>query len=292
MCINFRGLLSAVTKMSKYRVCIAAVVAFAAILSGCRSSQQAAKPVESESRIAASSLSQRLGEVAASMRGWQSVKMPMSVKIESPAKASLGGTVVMQRGRGISMSLRFMGLVEVGTLTVTDDSITVIDKYHKLYLAEPVSGLLGGVGFTVNNLQDILLGRAFVAGSDGFTPSDDLALHSLDGDVWSVTPPPFDSRWSYSFVFDAYNLIKELVVSASGLPKAVIQYDGLDAATPAGPVAGKMTVDVPGRRAVKVSVTWKTGRAQWDSAQVEMPSVPAGYRRIMPDMLPSLFGDL
>ena len=292
MCINFRGLLSAVTKMSKYRVCIAAVVAFAAILSGCRSSQQAAKPVESESRIAASSLSQRLGEVAASMRGWQSVKMPMSVKIESPAKASLGGTVVMQRGRGISMSLRFMGLVEVGALTVTDDSITVIDKYHKLYLAEPVSGLLGGVGFTVNNLQDILLGRAFVAGSDGFTPSDDLALHALDGDVWSVTPPPFDSRWSYSFVFDAYNIIKELVVSASGLPKAVIQYDGLDAATPAGSVAGKMTVDVPGRRAVKVSVSWKTGRAQWDSSSVEMPSIPDSYRRIMPDMLPSLLGDL
>ena len=249
MCINFRGLLSAVTKMSKYRVYIAAVVAFATILSGCRSSQQAAKPVGSESRIAASSLSQRLGEVRG-FYAWLAIGQDADECENRESCQSIarrhGGHAARPWHQHVAA---IHGIGRSGDLTVTDDSITVIDKYHKFYLAEPVSVLLGGVGFTVNNLQDILLGRAFVAGSDGFTPSDDLVLHSLDGDVWSVTPPPFDSRWSYSFVFDAYNLIKELVVSASGLPKAVIQYDGLDAATPAGPVAGKMTVDVPGRRA-------------------------------------------
>lgn len=200
----------------------------------------------------------------------------MSVKLESPVKASLGGTVIMQRDRGISMSLRFMGLVEVGTLTVTDDSITVIDKYHKLYLTESVAGLLDGVDFTVNNLQDILLGRIFVAGRDGFTPSSDLSLRKLDGDMWAVTPPPFDSRWDYSFVFDTFNILKELVVSTSGRAKGVVRYEVTEAATPAGPVASKMMIEVPGRRAVKVAVSWKTGRAQWNNAQIEIPSVPTG----------------
>lgn len=278
--------------MIRYKLYAMSVIVLTLLLSGCKSSQQTAKPVGPDGQVTTSGLSSRLNEVTSSMHSWKSVKMPMNLKLESPVKASLGGTVVMQRDRGISMSLRFMGLVEVGTLTVTDDSITVIDKYHKMYLTESVSGLLDGFDFTVNNLQDILLGRPFVAGRDGFTASSDLTLGKLTADTWSVTPPPFDSRWDYSFVFDTFNLLKELVVSTSGRPKAVISYEGLESQTPAGPVAGKMAINVPGKRPVKISVSWKTGRAQWDNSQVDMPSVPEGYRRILPDMLPSFLGNL
>lgn len=278
--------------MIRYKLYAMSVIVLTLLLSGCKSSQQTAKPVGPDGQVTTSGLSSRLNEVISSLHTWKSVKMPMNLKLESPVKASLGGTVVMQRDRGISMSLRFMGLVEVGTLTVTDDSITVIDKYHKMYLTESVSGLLDGFDFTVNNLQDILLGRPFVAGRDGFTASSDLTLGKLTADTWSVTPPPFDSRWDYSFVFDTFNLLKELVVSTSGRPKAVISYEGLESQTPAGPVAGKMAINVPGKRPVKISVSWKTGRAQWDNSQVDMPSVPEGYRRILPDMLPSLLGNL
>ena len=278
--------------MSRYKLYAMSVMVLTLLLSGCKSSQQTAKPVGPDGQVTTSGLSSRLNEVTSSMHSWKSVKMPMNLKLESPVKASLGGTVVMQRNRGITMSLRFMGLVEVGTLTVTDDSITVIDKYHKMYLTESVSGLLDGFDFTVNNLQDILLGRPFVAGRDGFTASSDLTLGKLTADTWSVTPPPFDSCWDYSFVFDTFNLLKELVVSTSGRPKAAISYEGLESQTPAGPVAGKMAINVPGKRSVKISVSWKTGRAQWDSSQVDMPSVPEGYRRILPDMLPSFLGNL
>ncbi len=280
--------------MTRYKscVCIWSVIALTVLLAGCRSSQQTAKPVGPDGAVTTSGLSARLSEVSASMHGWKSVKMPMSVKIESPVKASLGGTVVMQRGRGISMSLRFMGLVEVGTLTVTDDSITVIDKYHKLYLTESVSGFLDGLDFTVDNLQDILLGRSFVAGRAGFAPSSDLTLNKLSADTWSVTPPPFDARWDYSFVFDTFNLLKELVVSTAGQPKAVISYEEVETQTPSGPIAGKMTVAVSGRKPVRLSVSFKTGRAQWDSLSVELPAVPSGYRRIKPHMLASLLGDM
>lgn len=279
--------------MCRHKISLLAVILMlTGVMAGCRSSQQAAKPSGPDAEVKTSDLSRRLEQVTASMHQWQSVKMPMSVRLESPGKASLSGTVIMQRGRGISMSLRFMGLVEVGTLTVTDDSITVIDKYHKLYLTESVSGLLDGVDFTVNNLQDILLGRPFVAGDRTFKPASDLMLAKKDADTWTVTPPPFEGSWDYSFAFDTFNLLKELVISSSGRQRATVSYEGGDSDTPAGPVAGKMSVDVPGRRAVRLTVTWKTSRAQWDASQVELPGVPSGYRRVLPDMLPSLFGDL
>lgn len=268
------------------------VILVTLMLAGCRSSQRTATPVGPDGKVTVSGLTKRVNEVVSSMHQWQSVKMPVTIKLESPAKVSLGGTVVMERGRGISMSLRFMGLVEVGTLTVTDDSITVIDKYHKLYLTESVSGLLDGFDFTVDNLQDILLGRPFVAGSPRFTPSSDMTLSMADADTWTVTPPAVDARWGYHFVFDTFNLLKEIVVSASGSPKGYISYENVVTDTPAGPVAGKTTINVPSRRAVKVALAWKTGRAQWDDAKVEMPSVPDGYRRVLPDMLPSLLGGL
>lgn len=271
---------------------IAVVIIMAAVMAGCRSSQQAARPSGADAEVKTSDLSRRLEQVSASMHPWQSVKMPMSVRLESPVKASLSGTVVMQRDRGISMSLRFMGLMEVGTLTVTDDSITVIDKYHKLYLTESVSGLLAGVDFTVNNLQDILLGRPFVAGDRIFKPASDLTLAKADSETWTVTPPPFEGSWRYSFAFDTFNLLKQLVVSSSGRQRATISYEGGSTDTPAGAVAGKMSVDVPGHRPVRISVTWKTSRAQWNVSQVDFPAVPSGYRRVIPDMLPALLGDL
>lgn len=67
----------------------------------------------------------------------------------------------MERNKSLSITLRFLGM-EVGSLCVKDDSITVIDRFNKAYFKSDVMSLLDGFPATTGNLQDLLLGHIFV----------------------------------------------------------------------------------------------------------------------------------
>ncbi len=90
----------------------------------------------------------------------------------------------MQRDRSVHLSLRFLGM-EVASLMVTQDGIFALYKLERLYFAESISDLLGGFPTTVGNVQDLLLGRAFILGD---TPGT-LTLHPRrHPQNWTITP--------------------------------------------------------------------------------------------------------
>ena len=70
----------------------------------------------------------------------------------------------MERGKSIYISVRPMGIMEVGRLIIKGDTLLVIDKIHKRYILENAKLLTSGIHVDVNTLQDIFLGRAFVLG--------------------------------------------------------------------------------------------------------------------------------
>lgn len=265
-----------------------ATAAFCIALTGCHSSNTVS-PSTPEKRIAVASLPDRAAAVAEQLKPWTSLKVPVSIKLTSPGKITLSGTAVMERGRALSISLRFMGMVSVGSLTVTTDSVTVIDTYHKMYLSESTSKLLRGLPFDISDLQDLLLGRPFAAGADGL-PTDKLTLSLADPEGWSMTPDFNSGGWTYSFIFDDNDVVTSAVLDRKGAAAATVSYSDVDSSTPAGPVAAVATLDVPGRRPVALAVTWRMARADWGAGSVTIPSIPSGYRRVTLDNIADILG--
>lgn len=85
--------------------------------------------------------------------------MPVRVSAEQPMSMSFAGRATMIRDSVINISMRFLGM-EVAVMRVADDSLFVIDKYHKYMFAEPMADILGERYryLTTADIQNIILG--------------------------------------------------------------------------------------------------------------------------------------
>lgn len=274
------------------KLSLAGAVTTAAIcltLAGCHSTKTVTTTPSPGQQVSVASLPERAAVVAGELRPWNTLKVPVSIKLSSPGKITLSGTAVMERGKALSISLRFMGMVSVGSLTVTTDSVTVIDTYHRMYLSEPTRSLLRGLPFDIADLQDLLLGRPFAAGADGL-PADGITLGTAAPDGWVMTPDFNASGWTYSFIFGADNRVRSAVLDRNDSTAATVEYGDLATDTPAGPVASTAALDVPGKRPVALTVSWRMARAEWGSGAVSVPAIPSGYRRITLENLGDVLG--
>lgn len=250
---------------------------------GCRSSRQAVTPAAPTEEVTDNELPARAAAMLTAPLPWTSVKMPVKVRLKSPASVSLSGTAVMERGKGVQISLRFMGMVDVGSLTATPDSVTVIDKYHKLYLSVPTAELLKGLPATVDNLIDLLLGQPFILGGTRPSAGDaSLTLAATPDGRWIMTPGTVKDVWQYSFIGNEANRLVSTVLTRSGVPVATLDYSDITATFQAGPVAGEATLTVPGKKPVEADITWRIDRATWGAATITAPRIPSGYRRVNP----------
>ena len=142
---------------------------------------------------------------------WQTVKMPVTIRLREPKSLSISGTATMERDRSLTISLRFFGM-EVGSLSVASDSITVINRIDKAYFKDDLAALLDGFPATVGNLQDLLLGRVFVLGAINPKASDfDVALSGAP-DLWTASDELRDYDLKYSYAFRGSDALKALAV--------------------------------------------------------------------------------
>ncbi|MDE6207144.1 MAG: DUF4292 domain-containing protein [Muribaculaceae bacterium] len=145
----------------KYNYLIYATIAATVMLSSCHSRKKAVAadtyvpgmtaPVDN------SAVASQTG--ADTYAAWTSVQMPVKVKVTAPKNISLSGTLKMVAGESVSMSLRYLGLMEVGTLYADKDSVLIVSKMLDLYFSESVAELQKRSGMSFADMQDILLGR-------------------------------------------------------------------------------------------------------------------------------------
>ncbi|WP_303041674.1 DUF4292 domain-containing protein, partial [Duncaniella muris] len=163
----------------------------ALLASSCRSGRNAAGSNTGDysqntgKTLSQSQLKTMLNSLSDSYGTWSDVKIPLTLRLKSPKKISIGGTLTMQRDRSVHLSLRFLGM-EVASLMVTQDSIFALYKLERLYFAESISDLLGGFPATVGNVQDLLLGRAFILGDTPLAPSRCTLAGTPEN--WTITP--------------------------------------------------------------------------------------------------------
>lgn len=171
------------------------IIALAAILAmsiSCRSTQKAmvsetrsgeiAESVEADwSNSAFNPLT-----VAAAAPEWTDFSASGNITVSTTGSLSSAVQIKMVRGRSISISIRPVLGIEMGKLFVDKDSVTLVDKYHNIYVRESVSRLLGN-GIGLYALQNLLLSRPFSL-TDG-------AISTSNAFNFSATTPDNEHRW-------------------------------------------------------------------------------------------------
>lgn len=88
---------------------------------------------------------------------WHDVYMPVKVSVDKPISQSLSGRATMVRDSLVHISMRMLGF-EVAVMHIENDSMWVIDKFHKYQFAESLDKVLGKHKMSLGALQDIILG--------------------------------------------------------------------------------------------------------------------------------------
>ncbi len=182
--------------------------------------------------------------LCATYHNWDAIEAPVKVNITSPSKMSVSGKLYMARGKDVYISLRMLGL-EVANLYVTADSVFASEKLGKHYVAESLTSLLGGTNLTVNDIQDMLLGRAFVPGKG--TVSDAVASLfdiTLSGNRMLITPRQQPAKYEYGFMADTRsNALTTIVVEPAGHTAVECNYAGATTIPGVGGVCSQMSID-------------------------------------------------
>lgn len=226
---------------------------------------------------------------------WTRVKLPVTVNLRQPKSISLSATATMERGKSITISLRFLGM-EVGVLYLTSDSLLAIDKFNKVYVNEPLKPLLGGFPANISNVQDLLLGRPFLLGNENTLSSVINKFEckaNADSDSWNLRPKSFPSGMEYEFAFHPLSSLSSLTVKA-GKHGPVTVFFTQAVSTPSGPMAPAVNIETQvGKTAIDASIKWNFQKARWGSdIDVKKPTIPRNAERIpaskLLKMLPSL----
>lgn len=228
--------------------------------------------------LSRSQLKDLLGKLEGSYGMWDDVKVPVTLRLKSPKKFSIGGTLSMKRGENIHLSLRFLGM-EVAALMVTQDSIFALYKLEKLYFAESISDMLGGFPATVSNVQDLLLGRAFMLGTSRLGASD--CRLSGDSRSWTIEPSHSPKDMSYDFTVDTpTGNIEKLTVNLPSRKPITADYSDFTVSA-IGPMAATTLITASGAKTTLCGeLNLNARRAEWGSGAVRNWTVPKGYTRV------------
>lgn len=253
------------------------------LVSGCHSSRSGITSGTGYETGSATALTQtELTDLFNSLEGsygeWQTVKMPVTLNLNSPKSFNIGGTLTMERERSVHISFRFFGM-EVASLMVTQDSIFATYKLDRIYFAESIRDLMGGFPATVGNLQDLMLGRPFVLG-DG-APTLSRCRLSGNGASWTITPDFAPMGMSYDFTVDTPtgNVEKLTVNLPSRNPITAAYSDFSTSAT--GPLAGSTAIATRTSAAkLEGEIVLNPKKAEWNKDAGKSWSVPKGYTRV------------
>ncbi len=266
--------------MRYLRISYILLALLAATVCAC-STQRHAAPSESSSGL---DLDKRFSLLTSAYSGWSDVYMPVNLRLQQPSSLSVSGRCTMVRGREIHLSMRVLGM-EVAVVYANTDSVYAIDKFHKMYLAESLGNILKGYDITISDIQDLLIGHAFLPGAGTLAPdmASSFSLHQpLNSTSWNITPRKTipGIEWFFTASSDAIPTIESLSVTPRGREQIQCIYSVI-VDSPAGPVAQNSKLKVPlGKNNFEADFRFNFSSAKWNQNRKIKFSLPRGYNRI------------
>lgn len=189
---------------------------------------------------------------------WQRVKVPANIRIGAPLNVSAGATVSFVRDTSATISARFLGM-EVFLLHATNDTVMIVDKMHRQYIAESLTAFMAHMPFTISTVQDLLTGIPVTIPHSALPPGIGYTAEQADG------------------------LMTSLTVTRPGAEPVEVTY-GDPVNTPFGPRPASTRVTAPVKdKTYTLTIDWSWGKAKWDS-DVEDRAIrlSGSYRKINP----------
>ena len=267
--------------MSTYIKVLLVIVATLA-LAGCSSHKKTSPADNTVRKITKMIAGNEVNALAGTYSEWDTFYAPFSLNVSRPVSFSVSGRATMVRGDYIFLSLRMLGF-EIASVYVTADSAFVADKYHKMYVAEPISAVTANTGLTIGDIQEILLGRGFFPGQGSLCSiksPDKLFAPVTEDNVTMLIPRRTTDNASWWLTIDDTPALRRITVEPNGREPLLIDFsETIDG--PAGAVAAVLMVlgEISGKD-LEAMVQWNLGKSKWNEP-VNPPSLSfKGYRRL------------
>lgn len=266
-------------------ITIAATVIPATVITGCRTSRHAAATGIHD--VSAMTITERARDIAAGYLPWTQLNLPVKVSVKSPQKLSVSGRIYMRRDRDIYVTLRVLGM-EVANMYVSTDSVFAADKLHKCYIAEPIKDIFAGASLSIGDLQDALLGRAFVnnRGTYSDTMTAGIMLTDSPDGTWTLTPKSkINGTIEYQFHFSkSSNTLMSLTFNTGDRLYGCTYSDPAD--IDGSHFMRQFSVSTrAGNTPIDASLTYDFDKVKWEVPSSARWRTPSGYTRITPQSL-------
>lgn len=280
--------------MNKNIIKLLLIIVAAGCLSSCRSGKDNAsrdiiQPTEGAAVPADASLGARYTALTESWKPWTDMEAGVKLQLTSPAKLNAAGKAWMKRGEWISISVRMLGF-EVATLWIDRDSVVAVDKFHKKYVSEPTARLLADANVSLEDMQDLLLGRAFIAGKGTATVADrgqfDLEQSS---NGWYILPRRQPERYSYGFLAsNTANSLRGTIVEVEGYGSVSANYNDIFESRGYGWFSQEVKVENSRGKKIAATLRWDLNSAKFNTGVTKTCRIPDNCERIPLASLTSL----
>lgn len=281
---------------------IAAIaIAFVLGFTACKSSKEASSsmtsaPLRSLSHTAIDDFKEMTSGYAA----WTDVSMPVKVNVTRPKNLSVSGTLSMNYGRSVALTMK-MFFIEAASLYADNDSVLIVSKPMGVYYTESMAKFQEAFGLSLSDLQSLVLGQACEPGKGAATEGSakvfNISEYQLGAgleDFFGVEIAPKKAvkglNWKYIAVSPndaALGLPRLFSVNIEQGAHLLSAEYSKSVESEAGLIASKMQVQGRADRfelAAEVSLT--PGRASWNTGTTpKRPNIPFSAKRISTEQI-------
>ena len=246
----------------------------ACLLATCRTATESYRVVTFKSDRR--SVAERLESVTDGYSCWQTFSAKGKFSISGGSEEmSASMQMRMAAGKYVCISLRGGMGIEGGRIFITSDSMYIVDKINKCYLADKISTFTGGVKLSLADFQNLLLCRMF---------GTSVGVGQVDGNGSFSVATMIDGGSECNFSFDGSNMLRSIeMLSGDSANACRIGYDGYIETRQAGAVlATSVSIDsqLPEGGNVSMYAEYSPSSIVWDKPFSDTFAINANYRRI------------
>ena len=294
----------------------AIIIATAAIagLASCKSQKKAAEqtsytPQQESAQSAAATHTPKADFEAMTQAytPWTDLSVPVKVSVTKPKKVSVSGTLKMQYGKALSLSLKML-FIEVAQVYIDTDSVLVVSRPAGAYYSESLERFTAAAGLSLADIQALFLGQAFAPGrgtategaASDFRFADMPGLSDNDIRAWSATPRrlPAGVDWNFTAIGPAdasAGTVPQLFALdvTAGSNSVRCSYASSEI-SPAGIIASMMQIEgTVKKRQLDAVISSSMSSAQWNSGvRISRPSIPRNARKMTTEQVFNMLNKL
>lgn len=233
--------------------------------------------------VSSSELQSRFAKTAASYKDWTTFKASGKVVIGGKKPVSSSMQITMVKGKCISVSIKPMLGIELGKIYITSDSVIILNKMEKYYIAENLKMIAGGVPLNIDDMQNVLLARMFELGNGTITaePKTLETITPASDGMMNVKLAPKNLPLNYTFTVKKSGEVRTLSISFNGsISDFYVNYYDFKS-TDYGKIAD--TIEVTSRidnSDISLKFEYDPMYVEWDKHVKYGNPIDARYRRI------------